>query len=93
MVTRIPATTSDNSLTFHVGANEGQTVSLGIEDMSANGLSLETASVSGSVTAVNDAPVARADSFTTAEDTAIILNPLQNDADPEGDALVTTTAA
>jgi flagellin len=42
------ATSTDNALTFHVGANEGQILTFGLADMTAAGLGLETASVVGS---------------------------------------------
>jgi flagellin len=41
------ATGTDNALSFHIGANEGQTVRFGFDDMTAAGLGLETASVAG----------------------------------------------
>ncbi|MHB1186376.1 retention module-containing protein [Thiobacillus sp.] len=40
------------------------------------------------LTGTNDAPVAEDDSYTTAEDTAITLNVLGNDSDPDGDAFL-----
>jgi VCBS repeat-containing protein len=49
-----------------------------------------TATVSGTVTAVNDTPVVAADSFTTPEDTAVTITPVANDADVDGDALTIT---
>src|SRR5207244_586882 len=52
--------------------------------------------VSITITAVNDAPVAANDSYTTNEDTALTGNVLTNDTDVDGDALtaavVSTTA-
>ncbi|MBC7544431.1 MAG: flagellin [Candidatus Sericytochromatia bacterium] len=41
-------TASDKALSFQIGANEGQTVAFGLDDMTADGLSLETATVVGS---------------------------------------------
>ncbi|WP_156356153.1 Ig-like domain-containing protein [Sphingomonas sp. Leaf22] len=49
-----------------------------------------TATVTGTVTAVNDAPVATNDSFTTAEDTAVTITVLANDRDVDGDTLTVT---
>lgn len=49
-----------------------------------------TATVTGTVTAVNDAPVATNDSFTTAEDTAVTVAVRANDRDVDGDALTVT---
>src|SRR5205814_8439930 len=46
-----------------------------------------TATVSITITAVNDAPVAVPDTATTAEDTAVTIAVLTNDLDPDGDAL------
>jgi VCBS repeat-containing protein len=47
-----------------------------------------TATVTVTVTAANEAPVARDDSATTAEDTAVVINVVANDTDPDaGDAL------
>jgi hypothetical protein len=48
------------------------------------------ATVSISVTAVNDAPTAVADSATTNEDTATAIDVLANDSDVDGDALSVT---
>jgi hypothetical protein len=45
---------------------------------------LATATVTVGVTAVNDAPVARADAATTSVDTSVIIYVLTNDSDPEG---------
>jgi flagellin len=42
------ATSTDNALTFHIGANEGQIVKFSLGDMTAAGLGLEMATVSGS---------------------------------------------
>src|SRR5205085_1996159 len=49
-----------------------------------------TATVSVSVTAVNDAPVAVNDTATTAEDTAVSIAVLGNDSDLDGDTLTVT---
>jgi len=43
------------------------------------------------VTAVNDNPVAVDDTYTVAEDNAVTLNPLNSDADVEGDTLTITS--
>jgi flagellin len=42
------AVTTDSALTFHVGANEGQFLKMGVQDMRANALRLETLNVLGS---------------------------------------------
>src|SRR5439155_12916016 len=46
-----------------------------------------TASVSVTVAAVNDAPVAADDTVTTAEDTPATISVLANDVDADGDVL------
>ena len=46
-----------------------------------------TGMVTVTVMAVNDPPVAVADSATTQEDTLVQFNALANDSDPDGDAL------
>jgi DNA/RNA endonuclease G (NUC1) len=49
-----------------------------------------TASVSVTINAVNDAPVANTDSTTTSEDTAVTVDVLTNDSDVDGDSLTVT---
>ncbi|NEO14029.1 MULTISPECIES: Ig-like domain-containing protein [unclassified Moorena] len=49
-----------------------------------------TATVNVDVTAVNDSPVATDDTATTEQNTAVNINVLANDSDPEGDALTVT---
>ncbi len=56
----------------------------------AGGPLSDTKSVAITVNAVNDAPVAKADSNSTHEDTPVSGNVLTNDTDVEGDALVVT---
>ncbi len=53
---------------------------------------IATATVSVTVTPVNDAPVAANESVSTPEDTAALINVLANDADVDGDALSVTVA-
>lgn len=48
---------------------------------------LDDATVSLTITAVNDAPVAQDDQTQTDEDTAVTIAVLANDSDPEGDSL------
>lgn len=47
----------------------------------------DTAVVTMTVGAVNDAPIAMADTTTTAEDTAVTIDAINNDSDPDGDTL------
>lgn len=49
-----------------------------------------TATVTVTVTAVNDLPLAQADSASTNEDSAVLIDVLANDSDIEGDALTIT---
>ncbi|MGI0013074.1 MAG: Ig-like domain-containing protein, partial [Nitrososphaera sp.] len=57
---------------------------------SDNGLTSNEATVAVRVTAVNDPPVARADSVTTSEDTPINIRVTVNDTDSDGTINVTT---
>jgi hypothetical protein len=52
--------------------------------------STSTATVNITVTPVNDAPVAVDDSFSTNEDTAVVISVLGNDSDVEGNPLTVT---
>ncbi len=52
----------------------------------------DTGTVTLTVTAVNDAPTAGADTASTAEDTPVVINVLANDSDVEGGALTVTGA-
>jgi VCBS repeat-containing protein len=49
-----------------------------------------TATVTVEVNPANDPPVAVVDTATTAEDTALVIDVLANDTDPDGDALTVT---
>lgn len=66
----------------------GATLSYVVSD----GTLTDTGNVSITVTAVNDAPITVADSSTTAEDTAVVIDVLANDSDPEGDTLTLASA-
>jgi len=56
----------------------------------SDGALADTATVTVTVTAVNDAPIAVDDTATTTENTAAIVDVLANDSDPDGDPLVLT---
>ena len=60
---------------------------------SAGAFAAAPATLRFDVTPVPDAPVARADSFSTPEDTPIVLDVLGNDSDADGDALTITSVA
>jgi outer membrane lipoprotein-sorting protein len=51
---------------------------------------IATALVSLTITAVNDAPIAQSDQIETDEDTPVTILVLDNDSDPDGDALTIT---
>ena len=55
-----------------------------------DGLVSAVAAVSGTVTPVNDAPIAANDSFTVAEDDSVTVNVLSNDSDVDGNPLTIT---
>ena len=73
-----PNASGVDALTFRV--NDGQ-------------LDSNTATVAITITAVNDAPVAKADAATTAEDAAVNIAVMANDSDPDGDSLILTSAS
>ena len=73
-------------ITFSPATNYNGTISF--DYVVTDGVLTDTATVSGTVTAVNDAPVAGDDSFTVAEDgTTAALNLVGNDTDIDGDTL------
>ncbi len=81
----------DNTVTYTPDANYhgSDTFSYTVSD--GHGGS-DTAVVTIAITPVNDAPVANDDSISTAEDTAVTIDVLANDADVDGDALVVDSA-
>ncbi|MGL4396067.1 MAG: Ig-like domain-containing protein, partial [Hyphomicrobium sp.] len=80
---------ANGSLTFTPNANWNGTPSFTYTV--SDGALTSTANVSGTVTAVNDAPVSAADSFTTAEDTPITFDVRSNDSDVDSASLTVTT--
>jgi large repetitive protein len=76
---------ANNTITYTPNANYH-----GIDSFSyvvSDGSLTDTATVSLTVTLVNDAPVAANDSASTAENTAVTISVLTNDADIDGDSL------
>lgn len=53
----------------------------------------DSATITVTVTPVNDAPVATDDTVSTTEDTPLTISPLQNDTDVENDPLIITSAS
>jgi len=80
---------ADGRLTFTPAANFNGTPSFTYTLSDGQG-GTANATVNLTVSAVNDAPVANADSFTTAEDTAVTIAVRANDTDVDGDPLVVT---
>ena len=79
----------DGTLTLVPAANRNGPVSFTYTVSDGQGGSA-TAVVSGVLAAVNDAPVLGPDSFNVAEDTPVLLSPLANDRDVDGDPLTIT---
>lgn len=81
---------SDNSLTYSPNGNFN-----GVDSftyiVSDGDSSNDTATVSVTVTSVNDAPVAINDSVITQEDTSVTVIVLANDSDEEGDTLTVSS--
>ena len=57
-----------------------------------DGALTDTGTVTLTVTAVNDVPVAGSDTASTAEDASVVIDVLANDSDADGDALIVTAA-
>ncbi len=77
------------NITFVPDANYNGPVSFPYTISDGNG-GTATANINITVTAVNDAPVAVDDNYTTVEDTSVALTPLTNDSDPDLDPLTIT---
>ncbi len=80
------------ALTYQPNANANGSDSFTIIVSDGNGGNTEQV-VSVSITAVNDFPVAVADSVTTDEDVAVSLNVIANDTDVDGDTLELLSAS
>lgn len=92
-VTRITNTSSgsatandDNTVTFVPAESFSGTAGFSYEVDDGNGAT-DTADVSVSVNDTNDAPNASDDNASTSEDTAVVIDVLNNDSDPDGDNL------
>ena len=86
----IPAGANSASLSFVPDANWNGATSLSFSSTDNEGASSAVVTQSITVAAVNDAPVAVNDSFSTAEDTPVTFNVLGNDTDVDGDSLSIT---
>ena len=82
---------SDGSFTYTPAANFHGTDSFAYTASDGRALS-NAATVTITVTAVNDAPVAVNDTATTAEDTAVSVAVLPNDSDLDGDTVTVASA-
>ena len=82
----------DGTIDYTPDANFNGTDTISYEIADGNG-GTSTASVTVTVNAVNDGPVAADDSATTNEDTAVIIDVLSNDSDIDGDTLSVTSAS
>ena len=79
---------TDGSFTYDPNANYNGSDSFTYTLSDGDGTTADdTATVSITVNAVNDPPVATDDSATTSEDTAVTVDVLANDTDTEGDEL------
>ena len=89
-------TFNDLNIVQGTGVNASDTIiafSLSVTATSteAGNAASTNASLNVTVNAVNDAPVANADSVTTDEDSAVMLNLLSNDNDVDGDSLTVSS--
>ena len=87
----VVSVSNDGIVTFKPAANYNGPISFNYTISDGEGGS-DTAIVNGTVTPVNDAPIANNDAFTITEDgTTGPLNLLGNDTDPDGDTLAVTS--
>ncbi|WP_193745936.1 cadherin-like domain-containing protein, partial [Dickeya sp. MK7] len=82
---------ADGTLTYTPNANFNGTDTVTYTVSNSQG-GLATGTLTITVTAVNDAPVAGADTATTAEDTPVTVDVLANDSDVDGNPLTVTAA-
>ncbi|MCE8546801.1 tandem-95 repeat protein [Ruegeria pomeroyi] len=83
---------ADNTLSYTPDANFTGTDSFVYTVSDGNG-GADTATVTVTVTGVNDAPVAVDDTVSVAEDGSVSIAVLGNDSDPDGDSLVVSGAS
>lgn len=83
---------ADGTVTYTPNANFNGADSFSYTASDTNGAT-DTASVSVTVTAVNDAPAAQDDSAVTDEDTPVTIGVLANDSDVDGDAISITSVS
>ncbi len=77
----------NGSFTYTPSPNFNGVVSFTYQAKDAGGLTSNVATVTITVSPVNDPPVAANDTVTTNEDSPVVIPVLANDADPDGDAL------
>jgi VCBS repeat-containing protein len=76
-----------DTFTYKVSDETGRFHMHGLLGFLTNSGHSDTATVSITVTAVNEPPIANPDTATTAEDTAVSIDVLTNDSDPENNTL------
>ncbi len=89
IATGLVSLNADGTLTFTPNTNFNGSAAFDYTLSDGNGGS-DLGNVSGNVTPVNDPPVADDESFTVAEDGAVIIDVLTGDTDLDGDALTVT---
>lgn len=85
------AISNNQNIVYTPTANFNGTTTIEYSIIDGNG-GTATAIVTVTVNAVNDVPVANADTFTATEDTLANINVLSNDTDVDGDTLTVTSA-
>jgi CshA-type fibril repeat protein/VCBS repeat-containing protein len=86
------ALNADGTITYTPSANFNGSDSFSYTASDTNGAT-DTASVTVTVNAVNDAPTAQDDSATTDEDASLTIGVLSNDSDVDGDAISITSVS
>ncbi|MBT8401662.1 MAG: tandem-95 repeat protein, partial [Rhodothermia bacterium] len=83
--------TGDSTVTFTPAAEYNGPDSFRYTVVDDDGAVSDTATVSITVTPVNDSPIASNDAVTTGESAPVVVNVLANDEDPDGDPLTVTS--